>query len=153
MARRSPGEAPLTARPPPHWPLRIGALSAMVGASPKALRLYEAMGLMPAPQRQGRYRVYGPLHADTVALIRHAQQLGFTLKELRTLAGQARLVDVVPLGLARQAAAAKRARLQAQLKALHAQVRQLQRFEATLVSAQEQACACPDWAQGERTAA
>lgn len=84
-------------------PWRIGALAALTGATPKALRLYETEGLLPAPRRQGTYRVYDALHLGTARLIRTAQAAGFSLRELKSLAGQARLVDGVPLGLARDA--------------------------------------------------
>lgn len=29
-----------------------------IGASRKAIRLYESLGLIPEPQRKGRYRIY-----------------------------------------------------------------------------------------------
>ena len=36
----------------------IGRLSELTGATPKAIRLYESLGLIPVPRRQGAYRVY-----------------------------------------------------------------------------------------------
>lgn len=72
----------MTATSPP-W--RIGELARRTGASPKALRLYEAMGLLPTPRRQGSYRIYERSHEDAVRLIRQAQSVGFKLQELQLL--------------------------------------------------------------------
>lgn len=66
-------------------PWRIGELARRTGASPKALRLYEAMGLLPTPRRQGSYRIYERSHEDAVRLIRQAQSVGFKLQELQSL--------------------------------------------------------------------
>ena len=57
--------------------LLIGEVAKRSGASRKALRLYEAAGILPAPWRPASgYRVYA---ADTLALlgfVRRAQRLG-----------------------------------------------------------------------------
>lgn len=123
-------------------PLRIGALSRLTGASPKALRLYEELGLLPAPARQGAYRVYTQQHVDVVGLIRQAQALGFKLQELRALAGQAPLLEAVGLGLALDAVRHKRAETDLRLQALQEQSRRLAEFEALLRSAHKLACEC-----------
>jgi DNA-binding transcriptional MerR regulator len=60
----------------------IGNLSKQTGASRKAIYLYEELGLIPTPRRQGTYRVYAPEVVGIVETIRCAQALGFTLKEL-----------------------------------------------------------------------
>src|SRR5690554_5382293 len=36
----------------------IGKLAEMTGATRKAIRLYESLGLIPVPSRNGNYRVY-----------------------------------------------------------------------------------------------
>lgn len=71
------------ARSEPTAPLLIGALARQAGASPKAIRLYESLGLLTGVQRRGAYRVYSPLHVQQVQLIREAQRLGFRLAELK----------------------------------------------------------------------
>ena len=53
-------------------------------------------------------------------LIRTAQAFGFSLRELKALAGQARLVDVVPLGVARDAMRRKGEALGVQIPRLQA---------------------------------
>jgi MerR family copper efflux transcriptional regulator len=123
--------------------LRIGQLARLSGASPKALRLYEALGLLSQPARQGAYRVYTQEHADVVCFIRQAQALGFKLKELHALAQKAPLLKAVELGLASEAVRLKRDELAVRQRALRAQEKQLAAFEALLAQARESACDCP----------
>lgn len=60
----------------------IGALAKLTGASRKAIQHYESLGLIPVPQRKGRYRIYSESDADLVCMIKRAQSLGFSLKEI-----------------------------------------------------------------------
>lgn len=66
--------------------MRIGALARLTGTTPKAIRLYEARGLMGVVSRQGSYRQYGEEDVARVQLIRKAQALGFRLAQLDGLA-------------------------------------------------------------------
>ena len=63
----------------------IGEIAKQTGASPKALRHYESLGLLGPIRRVGAYRVYSEATVRQVKLIRHAQGLGFRLHELSTL--------------------------------------------------------------------
>lgn len=63
----------------------IGELGKCSGASPKAIRLYEAMGLLGAIRRRGAYRLYSEDNLRQVRLIRQAQALGFKLAEIAPL--------------------------------------------------------------------
>lgn len=60
----------------------IGELARRTGATPKAIRLYESLGLLGKVSRQGAYRIYGERQVQLVLLIRQAQALGFKLSEL-----------------------------------------------------------------------
>lgn len=62
--------------------MRIGELARLAGCTPKAVRLYEARGLLGVVARAGAYRNYGELDLARVQLIRQAQALGFRLAEL-----------------------------------------------------------------------
>ena len=62
--------------------LRIGELARRTGASAKAIRLYEARGLLGRVARAGTYRQYGEDDGMRVQLIRQALALGFRLAEL-----------------------------------------------------------------------
>jgi len=54
--------------------------------NPATLRYYEQRGLLPEPDRSGsNYRLYGEDSIARVQFIKRAQQLGFTLKEIKEL--------------------------------------------------------------------
>ncbi|WP_051648245.1 MerR family transcriptional regulator [Cupriavidus sp. SK-3] len=79
----------------------IGEISRRTGASPKAIRHYESLGLLGQVTRAGSYRVYTDDEVRQVGLIRQAQALGFRLSELLpALDGRTREPDWQ--GLARQ---------------------------------------------------
>lgn len=64
-------------------PLRIGELAAALGLNPKTLRYYEAIGLLPLPQRtKGGYRLYGPVDRERLRFIGRAKTLGLSLAEI-----------------------------------------------------------------------
>jgi len=125
--------------------MRIGELAQRTGTTPKAVRLYEARGLMGAVARAGSYRDYGEADVARVLLIRRAQALGFRLAELGGLPAldSATGWDAVGQLIAdrRAAVAAERARL-ATLDAELAQLeRELQQCDAQAVPASAAACA------------
>jgi DNA-binding transcriptional MerR regulator len=63
--------------------LRIGEVAARSGLSPKALRLYEARGIMPKPRRTpAGYRVYDADVLGILHFVNQARRLGLTLKEI-----------------------------------------------------------------------
>lgn len=66
--------------------LPIGELSRRSGVNIETIRYYERIKVLPAPPRtaKGR-RAYGPAETRTLAFIRRARELGFTLDEIRTL--------------------------------------------------------------------
>jgi len=102
----------------------IGEIARLAGTSPKALRHYEALGLLGDVRRSGAYRVYTQQDLAQVKLIRQAQALGFRLAELLpVLAGD----DTDWAALSRHIAA-KRAQVQqdiARLRQLDAQLREI----------------------------
>jgi DNA-binding transcriptional MerR regulator len=59
----------------------IGKVSSLTGASERAIRLYEDMGLLTVA-RQGKYRVYTQQDVEFIQLIKQAQALGVQLSEL-----------------------------------------------------------------------
>src|SRR3989454_9294105 len=69
-----------------HDGLLIGEVAKRSGASRKALRLYEAAGVLPAPRRtQTGYRVDSSEALDLLALVRQTQRPGLTLDEIREI--------------------------------------------------------------------
>ena len=70
--------------------LTIGDLARQSGCKVQTVRYYEQVGLMPEPARtEGNQRRYGPRHAQRLAFIRHARELGFPLEAVRELLGLA----------------------------------------------------------------
>jgi MerR family redox-sensitive transcriptional activator SoxR len=69
----------------PDEQLTIGELAATVGVATSALRYWEELGLLPAPDRVSGQRRY-PASAVTLAgLILLLREVGFTLREVKTL--------------------------------------------------------------------
>lgn len=66
--------------------LSIGTLAKRAATKVQTIRFYEAEGLMPPPARtEGGQRRYAKAHADRLAFIRHARELGFPLDSIREL--------------------------------------------------------------------
>ena len=66
--------------------LLIGEVAKRSGASRKALRLYEAAGILPAARRTSSgYRVFDNDALDLLAFVRQAQRLGFTLDQIKEI--------------------------------------------------------------------
>ncbi|OCS50152.1 MerR family transcriptional regulator [Ralstonia pickettii] len=63
--------------------MSIGDLAAATGVSRDGLRFYEARGLIRARRRSNGYRAYPPEIVELVQYVRTAQQLGFTLAEIK----------------------------------------------------------------------
>ncbi|GAA4710262.1 MerR family transcriptional regulator [Pseudonocardia yuanmonensis] len=63
--------------------MRIGELAERAGVSTRALRHYEALGLLPAQRRANGYRTYGEEDLRAVTEIRTLVGLGLSLEETR----------------------------------------------------------------------
>lgn len=108
--------------------MQIGAVAKRIGVSIDAIRFYERNSLLPRPSRtQGGFRQYGETDVETLAFIRRAQGLGFTLKEIRGLS-QLR-------GNRLQPCAQVRRRLKEKLTDVQQKLADLQRLEHELRSA------------------
>lgn len=109
--------------------MRIGELARRTGTTPKALRLYEARGLLGTVARAGSYRQYGEQDVVQVQLIRQAQALGFRLSQLdglnalHTPAGWTHIATLV---------ATRRAAVAHELERLQALAHELATLEAQL---------------------
>jgi MerR family transcriptional regulator, redox-sensitive transcriptional activator SoxR len=68
--------------------LSIGEVAARTGKAPSAIRYYESLGLLPAPERRSGRRRYPPEAVRTLAVIDTAQHAGLTLDEIRLLLEQ-----------------------------------------------------------------
>lgn len=64
----------------------IGGVARAAGVNVETVRYYQRMGLVPVPKRAyGSFRDYPPEIATRVRFIKRAQQLGFTLAEVKNL--------------------------------------------------------------------
>ncbi|WP_341501353.1 MerR family transcriptional regulator [Gallaecimonas sp. GXIMD4217] len=61
----------------------IGEVAKKTGLSVKAIRFYEEKGLIRAPERLGRYRVYTDAHVEVLRLIVEAKALGVSLARIK----------------------------------------------------------------------
>jgi len=70
-------------------PATIGEVARRAGVRPSKLRYYEGIGMVPSPERaNGRRRYDAEVLRevlDRLAIVRVAQQAGFTISEVRTL--------------------------------------------------------------------
>src|SRR2546426_6662100 len=68
--------------------LTVGGLIARTGVTRKALRVYEAAGILtPLSRTPSGYRVYGGEAVQIVAFIAQARRLGFSVAEIRQIVG------------------------------------------------------------------
>src|SRR5216684_812197 len=66
--------------------LTIGRLAKQAGVNLETVRFYERRGLLPTPPRSASgYRLFPADAARRLRFIRRAQELGFSLKEIREL--------------------------------------------------------------------
>lgn len=66
--------------------LRIGELAKEAGVNLETIRFYERRGLLPKPPRtQSGYRIFPSEAGRRMHFIKRAQDLGFSLKEIKEL--------------------------------------------------------------------
>ncbi len=66
--------------------LQIGEVARRAGVSIDTLRYYERLKLLPRPRRSsGGFRLFASEHIERVKFIKQAQDLGFSLDEIKGL--------------------------------------------------------------------
>lgn len=66
--------------------ISVGTAARMAGLSPKAVRLYEAMGILgPVARTPAGYRTYTADEVELLRFVRRARSLGLSLDEIRRL--------------------------------------------------------------------
>ena len=66
--------------------MTVGEVADLIGVSAKAIRLWEAKGLIPGAHRTpAGYRVFGESDLAVMRFIRQAKLLGMTLSEIKTV--------------------------------------------------------------------
>jgi MerR family redox-sensitive transcriptional activator SoxR len=112
--------------------LSIGEVARRAGIRASAIRYYEQAGLLPALRRVSGQRRYDSSALDRLALIRFAQDAGFTVAEVRLLFEG--FEDVVPASMRWQVLAGQK------LAEVDALMDRAQRMRALLGRALE--CGC-----------
>ena len=110
----------------------IGQLSKATGASVKAIRHYESLGLMRNIQRQGSYRVYEEHHIVIIKMILMAKTLGFKLKDIKPLIDQKYQTNSFPLEVAYSAIDTKKLELQQYIVEAKNKIEQLDQLKVEL---------------------
>lgn len=66
--------------------LNIGEAAAAAGVTPKMIRHYESLGMIPEVQRtEAGYRLYSPREVAMLRFIRQSRALGFSVKQIDSL--------------------------------------------------------------------
>ncbi len=94
----------------------IGKVSTLTGASRKAIRHYEDIGLLPDIERLGSYRIYNEHHIVIIGMIKRAQKLGFKLAEIAPMVIEKHQENRFPLDIAHQAIEKKRDDIKLQIQ-------------------------------------
>jgi len=66
-------------------PFTIGRLARASGVGVETVRFYERKGLITRPAARQGYRIYSDDDAGRIRFIKRAQELGFTLREIKGL--------------------------------------------------------------------
>jgi MerR family transcriptional regulator, copper efflux regulator len=122
--------------------LTIGQVAKAANVHVETLRYYERQGLVPKPPRSPSfYRHYPDNTVPRVQFVKHAQELGFSLREIRELlslraAPKARCADV------KRRAETKIGEIEGKIRALQAMRRALRRL-VSQCDGELAASACP----------
>lgn len=109
----------------------IGQVAEHTGLSRKAIRHYEALGLIQ-PKRQGTYRIYTSHHLDILDIIKQAQALGFKLSELKPLLEEKLLTQRFPVERAYHEIDNKQHELETQITHIQTQLQALSQLKKNL---------------------
>lgn len=117
--------------------LTIGQAAAAAGVTRKAMRVYEARGLLPASARTAAgYRLYDKHDVELLAFIRRARGLGLHLDDIREV------IAIRDGGTA--PCSAVRSMLDARIAEVDAAVTDLLALRQSLAETRERAENCPD---------
>jgi MerR family transcriptional regulator, copper efflux regulator len=121
--------------------VRIGELARQAGLSTKTLRYYEAIGVLPEPERtRAGYRDYSAQALDVVRFVRSAQAVGLTLGEIRgILAFRDR--GETPCGHVLELIGRRAAEIDEQITRLEGMRRELYRLERRARALRPEECA------------
>jgi MerR family transcriptional regulator, copper efflux regulator len=122
--------------------LTSGGLAKQAGVNLETVRFYERRAMLPKPPRTASgYRVFPPESVQRIRFIRRAQDLGFTLKEIKALLALSN-APVKNCGAVRGRAAQKIAEIEGKIAALTAMKNALEEISFAC-SGRNRAMVCP----------
>lgn len=105
--------------------LTIGRLARLVGVNIQTIRYYERCGILhPVSKTESGYRLYEERELERLKFIRHAQEWGFTLKEI----GELLELKTFPLSACRKV----KKRAEDKLKIVEEKIESLKRLKRVL---------------------
>jgi DNA-binding transcriptional MerR regulator len=108
----------------------IGKLASLTGVSNDTLRYYEDERLIkPTGKSSGGYRLYDQASAQRIRFIKHAQNCGFTLAEIRELLAL-RIRDKARCGDVRTRAIEKKLQIERRIRTMRAMSKALDQLIA-----------------------
>jgi len=110
----------------------IGMLAKLTDTTPKTIRHYESIGLMPVPARKGRYRIYTEQDVRLLKMIRQAQTVGFSLSELKELAAEKHKTGQFPHTMANELFALKHTQFQQKIEEIEKLMESLTKLKKDL---------------------
>jgi DNA-binding transcriptional MerR regulator len=96
----------------------IGEFAKLTGTTPKTIRFYESIGLIPEPLRKGKYRIYDQTYVETVIQIKMAQNFGFKLSEIKSQIGDTNIKRGLPASIIINAINLKREQIKSEIDKL-----------------------------------
>ncbi len=64
---------------------RVSEIAEAAGVAVDTVRFYQGRGLLPAPERRGRFAIYTEQHLERLRRIRALLDSGFSLAQIRKL--------------------------------------------------------------------
>jgi len=111
--------------------LTIGKLAEMAGVGVETVRFYQRKELLREPKTSSGFRTYSEEDAQRIAFIKRAQDLGFTLSEVKELLE----LNTKP----RMTCGTVKTKTTAKIKEIEEKIADLNRMKASL---EKLACAC-----------
>ena len=113
--------------------LTISKLARLAGVGVETIRFYQRKELLREPKAIGAFRIYSPEDAQRIIFIKRAQDLGFTLNEVK---------DLLELNTkSRVTCSTVKTKTEAKIKEIEEKIADLNRMKKSLA---QLACACDE---------